>query len=58
MDRMTEAEKKAVCDKLFNPEKRVICPRCGNEIDWREHGNSAIAYCKTPNCISGTIRGL
>ena len=54
----TEAEKKAVCDKLFNPEKIVVCPRCGNELVWREHGNSAIAHCKTPNCISGAIRGL
>ena len=54
----TEAEKKAVCDKLFNPEKIVVCPRCGNELVWREHGNSAIAHCKTQNCISGAIRGL
>ena len=54
----TEIEKKAVCDKLFNPEKKVICPRCGNEIVWRKHGNSAIARCETPNCISGSIRGL
>ena len=55
---MSEIEIKALEEKLNNPEKKVVCPRCGNEIIYEKIGNSIFANCKTPGCISGGIRGL
>lgn len=55
---MNDAEKKALYDKLENPEKKVICPRCGNEIIYEVRGNSIAVECTDPKCIYGGIRGL
>lgn len=54
----TEKDYKALDEKMNNPEKRVICPRCGNEIIYEKRGNSIAVECKTKNCIFGGIRGL
>jgi DNA-directed RNA polymerase subunit RPC12/RpoP len=55
---MNEDEKKALEDKLNNPDKTVKCPRCGSEIIYEKRGNSIAIECKTPKCISGGLRGL
>ena len=55
---MTETEKKALHEKLCNPKKDVVCPRCGNKIIYEKRGNSIAVECKTKNCIYGGIRGI
>lgn len=55
---MNNAERQALAEKLEHPEKRVTCPRCGNEIIYEKRGNSTAVECKTRNCIFGGIRGL
>lgn len=55
---MTEKDYKALNEKICNPQKKVICPRCGNEIIYEHRGNSIAVECKTKNCIYGGIRGL
>ncbi|MCL2053897.1 MAG: hypothetical protein FWG90_05580 [Oscillospiraceae bacterium] len=54
----TQAEIEALSEKLYNPERDVNCPRCGNEIDYREIGNSTAVKCLTSGCIFGGLRGL
>ena len=58
MPDMNNAEKQALSEKLNNPKKIVKCPRCGNEIIFREYGNSIIVECITKNCIHGGLRGI
>ncbi len=55
---MNIKEKEALKEKLNNPEKKVKCPRCGNEIIYEKRGNSVAVECKTDGCIYGGIRGL
>lgn len=53
-----EIEQKALWEKLDNPDKKVICPRCGNEIIIVERGTSTSVECKTKKCIFAGIRGI
>ena len=55
---MNSMEKQALIEKLNNPDKLVKCPRCGNEIVCKKHGNSLIVECTTGNCIHGGVRGI
>lgn len=55
---MSEQGYEVLEEKLNNPEKKVICPRCGNEIIYEKRGNSIAVECKTKGCIYGGIRGL
>lgn len=55
---MNKNEVEAIKEKLNNPDKKVKCPRCGNEIIYEKRGNSIAVECKTQNCIYGGIRGL
>ena len=55
---MTEKDYDILEMKLNNPEKKVICPRCGNEIIYKKRGNSIAVECRTRGCIRGGIRGL
>jgi len=55
---MNKKDYEALQEKLDFPEKKVLCPRCGNEIIYEERGNSIAVECKTKNCIYGGIRGL
>lgn len=55
---MNDVEKKALREKLDNPEKKIVCPRCGNEIIYERRGNSIAVECKTKDCIFGGIRGV
>ena len=54
----TKEEWAALRAKMDNPESDVTCPRCGNEIIYREPGNSILVKCLTEGCIFGGIRGL
>lgn len=54
----TKADWDALRRKLDNPQSKVICPRCGNEIIYEVRGNSEAVECKTKGCIFGGIRGL
>jgi len=54
----TKAEWDALNEKMNNPEQEVLCPRCGNEIEYEEISNSISVYCRTEDCIFGGIRGL
>jgi len=54
----TEEEQDAIREKKNNPEADVTCPRCGNEIIYKEVGNSICVKCLTEGCIFGGIRGL
>jgi formamidopyrimidine-DNA glycosylase len=54
----TKAEWDALNEKMKNPEQEALCPRCGNEIEYEEIGNSISVYCRSEDCIFGGIRGL
>ena len=54
----TETEWNALDEKMNNPDKEVVCPRCGNEITYEEIGNSTSVSCLSEDCIFGGIRGL
>jgi len=54
----TEEEDDVLEEKLENPGKYVVCPRCGNEIIYKEVGDSICVKCLTDGCIFGGIRGL
>ena len=55
---MNENDYKVLDEKMNNPDKKVICPRCGNEIIYEKRGNSIAVECKTKDCIYGGIRGF
>lgn len=55
---MNSMEKQALITKLNNPNEDVKCPRCGNVIVLKNHGNSVIVECETADCIHGGIRGI
>lgn len=55
---MTKKDYKALEEKINNPTKKVICPRCGNEIIYGKRGGSIAVECKTNGCIYGGVRGL
>lgn len=48
----------ALEEKIMHPEKKVICPRCGKELNAKVAGNSMQVKCKTANCLVETIRGI
>ncbi len=54
----TKAEWDALWEKLDHPDETVICPRCGNEIIYKEIGNSTSVECLSEKCIFGGIRGI
>lgn len=54
----TEKEYQALNDKERNPEANVICPRCGEPLNYRAAGNSYEIKCPTENCLKRTVRGL
>ena len=44
---------KALYAKLNNPEQKVLCPRCGEELIYKKIGNSVCEVkCPTKNCIA------
>ena len=53
-----EIEIEALEKKAHEPRKKVICPRCGKELYYREVGNSYEVKCPTKDCIGFTVRGI
>ena len=53
-----EGEIFALEEKALNPDKIVLCPRCGSKLQYREVGNSYEVKCLSTNCICETVRGL
>ena len=45
-------------EKESNPDKIVLCPRCGKELRYREAGKSYEIKCSTDDCIKMTCRGI
>ena len=58
MIKISKQEYDVLQRKLENPEEKVVCPRCGNEIIYEKRGNSIAVECKTEKCIYSGIRGL
>ena len=46
------------CEKSSKPVENIICPRCGENIAYKEVGNSYTVECKVPDCIKYSVRGL
>ena len=45
-------------EKESNPDKIVLCPRCGNRLIYKENGNSYTIICATDDCMNITCRGV
>lgn len=57
----TDEEKQAIRRKFDHPEDVIICPRCGNELDYKVVGQfeqSTSVECRTMGCIHSARRGL
>ena len=54
----TEEERKRVDEKFNNPTKKVLCPRCGKELEFTQRGSSCQVRCPSEDCIVVTIRGI
>lgn len=54
----TEKELNALNKKAMNPNKIVICPRCGNKLTFRQINTSYEVKCLTEDCIKETWRGI
>ena len=48
----------ALEEKESNPDKIVLCPRCGNRLIYKENGNSYTIICATDGCMNITCRGV
>ncbi len=53
-----DQENKALDEKENNPNKKVICPRCGKELQYRDFGNSYEVKCPTEGCLKSVFRGI
>ena len=54
----TREEIDAMHEKIHDPSKEVICPRCGGELLFREFPTAVEVYCETEDCLRGSIRGI
>ena len=57
-NKWTEEEIKIVDEKFNNPTKKVLCPRCGKELEFTQRGSSCEVKCVTEGCIKASIRGI
>ena len=55
---LTEAEKKAVYDKLENKKAMIKCPRCGALLIFKEFDSAEQIKCETKGCIEANFRGF
>ncbi len=58
MDAMTDREYSALEKKMNNPNKEIVCPRCGGKILHQEWPNGSITWCEREGCIKEVIRGF
>lgn len=51
VSKYTEIECNALDEKFKNPENTVICPRCGERLQYKKIGNSGFRkiLCKSPS---------
>lgn len=56
--KFSEEELNALEKKALEPSKRVICPRCGKELIFKEFGKSYQVKCPTEGCIIENCRGI
>lgn len=54
----TEKEIAALDKKFEEPEKEVICPRCGKVLIYTQRGNSCEVKCESAGCLQDAMRGL
>ena len=54
----SKEERKAINKKLENPNDKVLCPRCGKELVFREKGTSYSVKCLSDNCLVANFRGI
>lgn len=40
------------------PSDDIICPRCGEKLQFREVGTSYEIKCPTKDCLKRTVRGI
>lgn len=57
-DKYSDKEIQALNDKFDNPDKEIICPRCGKALLFRVVGNSCEVWCPTQGCLYDGMRGL
>lgn len=53
-----DEEIKALDEKMLNPDKVVICPRCGKKLKYYQQGSGTWVKCETEGCLYDAIRGL
>ena len=51
-------EIEAIEAKLSNPAAVVVCPRCGEELQFKNYNSACEVKCKTQNCLHGVLRGI
>ena len=54
----SKKEIEAIDKKFEQPEKEVICPRCGKMLIYTRRGNSCEVKCENIGCLRDAIRGL
>ncbi len=54
----TDEECRALDRKFEKPDEKVLCPRCGHELQYHEKNGSCWVICETDNCLYDAIRGV
>ena len=54
----TQVDIDAVRAKAQDPYKTVLCPRCGNELKYKDLGNAGSVICETEGCLTVMFREL
>ena len=49
-------ERAAIRRKFKFPDEVVLCPSCGNKLQWIKQGTSIVVQCEKINCIYCSIR--
>ena len=55
--KLTQAEIKAINNKIVYPEAIVFCPRCAKRLESFTIGNAVEVKCASKKCIMGDSRG-
>lgn len=54
----SKEEEFAIEEKMNNHNTKVVCPRCGKLLKYREAGNSYEIKCETEGCLREVVRGI
>ena len=55
---MTEKEINTLLVKHRHPHKKILCPRCGKELEVEIFKTAARIKCPTAGCLQYTMRGI